>query len=170
MRELSVAEQRYKAVLEVIADGKSVTEVAAHWRVSRQTLHAWLARYEAGGLEQLADRSHRPAACPHQIAGEVEARILELRRWKPYWGARKILVELRRQGVRPAPSESAVYRCLVRASVIDPPRSKRKLEHWKRWERSAAMELWQMDVVGWFLMGDGTTAKALTGVDDHSRY
>ncbi len=104
MRECSVAEQRYKAVLAVIADGKSVTEVAAEWRVSRQTVHTWLARYEAGGLGQLADRSHRPASCPHQIAAEVEARILELRRWKPYWGARKILVELRRQGVRPVPS------------------------------------------------------------------
>jgi hypothetical protein len=32
------------------------------------------------------------------------------------------------------------------------------------------MELWQMDVVGGFLLGDGATAKALTGVDDHSRF
>jgi hypothetical protein len=32
------------------------------------------------------------------------------------------------------------------------------------------MELWQMDTVGGFLMADGTTAKALTGVDDHSRF
>jgi len=27
-----------------------------------------------------------------------------------------------------------------------------------------------MDVDGGFLLGDGTTAKALTGIDDHSRY
>ena len=32
------------------------------------------------------------------------------------------------------------------------------------------MELWQLDTVGGFLLGDGTTAKALTGVDDHSRF
>jgi transposase InsO family protein len=32
------------------------------------------------------------------------------------------------------------------------------------------MELWQMDVVGGFLLADGTRAKALTGVDDHSRF
>jgi Integrase core domain len=32
------------------------------------------------------------------------------------------------------------------------------------------MELWQMDVVGGFVLADGTRAKALTGVDDHSRY
>ena len=57
MRELSVAEQRYKAVLAVIAEGKTVTEVAQEWRVSRQTLHTWLARYEAGGLEALGDGS-----------------------------------------------------------------------------------------------------------------
>ena len=48
MRELSVAEQRYQAVLAVIADGRSVVEVAGRWGVSRQTVHAWLARYEAG--------------------------------------------------------------------------------------------------------------------------
>jgi hypothetical protein len=46
MRELSVAEQRDQAVLSVIKDGRTVTETAAVG-VSRQTLHAWLAKYEA---------------------------------------------------------------------------------------------------------------------------
>jgi len=56
-----VAEQQYQAVLAVIGEGRTVSEVAAAWRVSRQTLHAWLARYEAEGLEGLADRSlNRP--------------------------------------------------------------------------------------------------------------
>ena len=49
MRELSVAEQRYQAVLAVISDGRTVTETAAAVGVSRQTLHVWLARYEAAG-------------------------------------------------------------------------------------------------------------------------
>jgi hypothetical protein len=31
------------------------------------------------------------------------------------------------------------------------------------------MELWQMYIVGGFALADGTSAKALTGVDDHSR-
>ena len=29
---------------------------------------------------------------------------------------------------------------------------------------------WQLDVVHDFLLVDGTSAKALTGIDDHSRY
>jgi hypothetical protein len=40
----------------------------------------------------------------------------------------------------------------------------------KRWERSEPMELWQMDVVGGFLLKDGASVKALTGIDDHSRF
>ena len=51
MRELSVAEQRYQAVLAVISGGETVTDVAARFGVRRQTVHEWLARYEAGGLE-----------------------------------------------------------------------------------------------------------------------
>jgi hypothetical protein len=64
--ELSVMEQRYRAVLEVEA-GCPVTEVAARHGVTRQSVHAWVRRYRAGGLAALADRSHRPASCPHQI-------------------------------------------------------------------------------------------------------
>ena len=56
MRELSVAEQRYQAVLAVISDGLSISQVAQKVGVSRQTLHSWLARYEAEGLEGLALR------------------------------------------------------------------------------------------------------------------
>ena len=44
MREMSVAEQRYLAVLAVIADGHDVTAAAQQWGVTRQTLHAWIGR------------------------------------------------------------------------------------------------------------------------------
>lgn len=54
-----MAEQRYKAVLAVIGDGRTVTEVAASWEVSRQTPQAWLARYDAASLEGLADSAWR---------------------------------------------------------------------------------------------------------------
>jgi transposase len=51
MRELSVAAQRYQAMLAVISDGLSISQVASNVGVSRQTLHTWLARYGAQGLE-----------------------------------------------------------------------------------------------------------------------
>ena len=90
MREMSVAEQRYKAVQAVLADGRTVSEVATDMGVSRRTTHRWLARYEADGLEEMGDRSHRPAHCPHQMPAAIEAMVLEMRRGHAYWGARRI--------------------------------------------------------------------------------
>jgi transposase-like protein len=78
-----VAEQRYRAVLAVISDGRTVKDVAAAVGVSRQTLHAWLGTYEAAGLEGLGDGSHRPRGCPHQMPAVVEAAVLEARRGNP---------------------------------------------------------------------------------------
>ncbi len=71
-----------KAVLAVISDGGTVTDVAARFGASRQTVHAWLARYEAGGLENLGDRAHPPQ------------------------GPRRLAFELGKGGIVPAPSES----------------------------------------------------------------
>lgn len=170
LMELSVAEQRYQAVLAVIADGRAVSEVAGAWSVSRQTVHGWLARYETSGLDGLSDRSHRPRVCPHQMPATVEVAVLAMRRAHPGWGARRIRFELAKKGMDPAPSESAVYRCLVRSGVIDPQARRRRTDRFKRWERGEPMELWQLDLVGGFVLADGTSAKALTGVDDHSRF
>lgn len=172
VKELSVQEQKYRAVMAVLADGRSVSEVAGQWGVSRQSVHAWLRRYEEAGLAGLEPRSTRPSWCPHQMPGVVEARILEMRRAHPGWGPRRILYELGRVdlGGVAVPSRSAIYRCLVRAGLIVPQARRRRDEHWKRWERGAPMELWQMDTVGGFLLADGRRAKALTGIDDHSRF
>jgi transposase InsO family protein len=174
MREMSVAEQRYQAVLAVVSDGESVKDTASRFGVSRQTLHAWLAKYEAGGIENLGDRSHQTLSCPHQMGSATEAEIARMRAAHPSWGPRRIVFELAKQDVvAVVPSESAVYRALRRLNLIDPAGRRRRDRKWKRWERGTPMELWQLDVVGGFLIADAAgsiRAKALTGLDDHSRF
>lgn len=165
-----MVEQRYQAVLAVVGDGETVKDVAARFGVSRQTLHAWLAKYEAGGIENLGDRSHRPRSCPHQMPPAVEVAVAELRRAHPTWGPKRLVYELDKKGIRPLPSVAGVYRALVRLGLIDPAARRLRDRKWKRWERGLPMELWQMDVVGGFVLADGRRARALTGVDDHSRF
>jgi len=167
--ELGLVEQRYQAVLEVF-DGATVTDVARRYGVARQTLHGWLRNYASGGLAGLADKTSRPASCPHQMPPLVEARIVELRRAHPGWGPRTIVNQLRRDGVDPLPGRSSVYRALVRHRLIEPTKRRRPRSDYKRWERSRSMELWQMDVVGRIVLADGTELSAVTGVDDHSRF
>lgn len=168
--ELSVMEQRYQAVLAVTQDGWKVVEVARRLGVSRQAVHVWLKRYEAGGLAALADHSHRPRWCPHQIKAEVEAAICELRRLHPGWGPRRIEHQLGKRGLEVVPSRSSIYRCLRGHGLIELRRRKRRRDEFRRWERDRPMELWQMDVVGGVLLEDGSELKVLTGIDDHSRF
>jgi transposase InsO family protein len=107
---------------------------------------------------------------PQQLPATVEAAVLEARRKHPSWGPRRIAVEVSKSGPGLVVTESSVYRCLRRAGLVEPDGRRRRRRDWKRWERGRPNELWQMDVVGGFLLADGTHLKALTGVDDHSRF
>ena len=97
--ELGLVEQRYQAVLEVLQQASSVTDVAVRFGVTRQTVHRWLRRYAADGLAGLVDGSAKPLSCPHQMPPEVEARIVELRRLNPGWGPRTIRFRLEAERV-----------------------------------------------------------------------
>jgi transposase len=168
--ELSVMEQRYQAVMAVLQDGWKVTEVADRLGVTRQEVHKWITRYEAGGLAALADRSHRPHGCSHQISPELEAMICELRRHHPGWGPRRIHHQLGRQGVDPRPALSSIYRCLKRHNLIELRRRKKRRDEFRRFERDRPMQLWQMDIMGGVALDDGSELKIVTGLDDHSRF
>ena len=99
LREFRVSEMRYRAVLEVLG-GAVISMVARRYGVSRQTVHAWRRRYaREGAVLNLEDRSSRPHGCPHQMAPELEARVLVLRDANPRWGSTRIVYELGREGV-----------------------------------------------------------------------
>jgi transposase-like protein len=83
--QLSVVEQRLDAVRAVLG-GADVTEIAGRCGVHRATLHRWVSRYLTDQLAGLADRSHRPASCPHQVTSAVEVAVAEMPRKHPRWG------------------------------------------------------------------------------------
>jgi len=166
--ELSVTEQRYRAVLEVLA-GVPVTEVADRYGVSRQSVHTWLRRHRQEGPSGLADRSHRVRHHPWQVPAEVEAAVCELRRAHRRWGPRRLVFEMSRRG-HGTVTRSTAYRVLVRNQLIEPRSRRRRRKDYRRWERPAPMQLWQLDVTASAFLADGREVKIVTGVDDHSRY
>src|SRR6266567_70431 len=165
--ELSVAEQRYRAVLEV-GVGVPVIEVAERFGVSRQSVHTWLVRYRQEGIAGLEDRSHQVHHHPWRIPAEVEGLICELRRAHPKWGPRRLVFEMGRRGHQV--TRSSVYRTLVRDGLVEPKSRRRRRKDYRRWERGTPMELWQLDVTASAFLADGTEVKIVTGVDDHSRF
>jgi transposase InsO family protein len=100
----------------------------------------------------------------------VEVVLVDLRRLHPGWGPDRLRYRLVRDGVDPAPSRAAIGRALRRLGLVEPGRRRRRKRAYRRWERGRPMELWQLDVMGGVLLDDGREVKAVTGVDDHSRF
>ena len=173
---LSVVEQRLDAVRAVLG-GADVTEVAGRCGVHRATVHRWVGRYLTEQLAGLADRSHRPASCPHQVTSAVEVAVAEMRRKHPRWGSRRIRMELMRRPVEgvSVPAERTIDRILIRQGLLRVRPRKKTKSAFVRFERPGPMQLWGIDIVGGIELVDVVTgavreAKLVTGVDDHSRY
>ena len=103
--------------------------------------------------------------------------MCELRRDHPRWGAQRILHELMRgpASAEGLPSRATVHRILVRHGLVVARARRRKRSDYVRWQRPAAMQLWQLDIVYGPRLVDTVTgelreARIVTGVDDHSRY
>ena len=68
-----------------------------------------------------------------------------------------------------------MHRILVRHGLVIGRSRRRKPSDYVRWQRPAAMQLWQLDILFGPRLVDTTTgevreARIVTGVDDHSRY
>jgi transposase InsO family protein len=163
-----LAEYRYRAVREVLG-GSPIGEVAERYGTSRQSLDAWRKRFQAEGMPGLTDRSRRPRSSPARVPVEVEALICQLRREHPRWGARRVVHELGQRGVEKVPVRATVHRVLVRNGLVKPQEQQHKRQY-RRWQRDAPMQLWQLDIVGGVPLSDGREAKLVTGIDDHSRF
>jgi transposase InsO family protein len=170
--ELGVVEQRLAAVFAV-RDGETKAEVGRRVGVSRQTVHAWCVRFAELGAAGLADRSHRPVGCPHQMDPVIEQLVVDLRVDHPWWGPRRLIHELASRGV--VSTRSAVLRALHRHGLVAPAPVRRvPREQLHRFERAFPMDLWQVDLTGSLRLAQGARGphcpKIVTGIDDHSRF
>ena len=167
--ELGLVEQRHRAVLEVLDGCVGDGGGRPLWGVSPECARLAAAATPIGVWPgwRIGRR------------GRMGVRIRCRRGWRrgwwrcagpSGWGPRTIRSRLAAAGVDPLPGRSSMYRCLVRHGLVEVARRRRRREDYRRWERSRAMELWQMDVVSRFYLADGTELHALTGVDDHSRF
>ena len=149
----------------------NVTSLAAGLGITPKTFHKWANRYRAEGLAGLQERSRRPHHSPQQVTAAMEDLIVakrkELLELGVDAGAATIWWHLTEEGADP-PSESTVYRVLVRRGQVVPEPKKRPQVSWRRFEASTPNERWQIDATSWEL-ADGIGVEIINIVDDHSR-
>jgi transposase InsO family protein len=167
-KQSNVMDERIRYVVRAERQNTSLNELSAEFGVHRTTGWRWRKRLErVGRIEELGEHSRRPLHSPKQSSEELQQRILELRQ-KHGWGALKLQVLLERE--EREVSVATINRVLARHGAIRPEDSHRPA--FRRCERSAPNQLWQMDFKG---LKEHTaerhgTVYPLSILDDHSRF
>jgi len=158
-------------VTAVFLEGRTKSEVARDYGLSRRWVHELVRRYEAEGEPGLQPRSRRPRGSPQRIGEDLEQDIVELRKHLSERGldagAHTISFHLeRRHGS--APAVSTIWRVLSRRGFVTPQPHKRPRSSFVRFEAEMPNERWQADTTHWHL-ADGTDVEIMNAIDDHSR-
>ena len=81
-------DQRVQFIADYQRDVFEMADLALRFGISRKTAYKWIDRYEADGPAGLADRSRRPAHCPHETSAAIVTALVQLRGRHPTWGAK----------------------------------------------------------------------------------
>jgi putative transposase len=117
---------RRELIRELFEEGRSISELSERYGLSRKTIHSWKRRYEQEGLKGLEPRSRRPHRSPREaISRQWKEEVLELKRRRRRWGAKKLVAELkRRHADKTVVSERTIGR-LLRAAALTHDRRRR---------------------------------------------
>ncbi len=158
-------------VTAVLVEGRSKSEVARQYGVSRRWVITLVQRYFAEGDAGLAPRSRRPLTSPHQTATAVEDEIIKIRkeldRAGHEAGAATIAFHLAQRDGR-SPAVSTIWRVLSARGFVTPQPHKRPKSSYVRFVAEQPNERWQADITHWVL-ADGTDVEIFNLLDDHSR-
>jgi transposase InsO family protein len=160
-------------ITSVKVEGRTKSEVARDYRVSRYWVHQLVKRYEAEGEAAFAPRSRRPYTSPQAVGPKLEDRIVRLRKELSKQGLDAGADTIRSHLLRDptlarVPATSTIWRILTRRGFVTPQPHKRPKSAGRRFCAAMPNERWQADITHWQL-ADGTEVEILNIEDDHSR-
>ena len=161
-------------VTAVLVEGRSKSEVARTYGVSRRWVITLVQRFLAEGEPGLAPRSRRPRSSPGRTAQSVEDEIIALRkdldRHGHEAGAATIAAHLQQRHGPDVniPAVSTIWRILSARGFVTPQPHKRPRSSWQRFVADAPNERWQLDITH-YRLADDTDVEILNILDDHSR-
>jgi len=124
-------------ITAVVLEGRSKSEVARDYGLSRYWVHQLVSRYHADGAAAFEPRSRRPHHHQHAVSAEVEDRIVRLRKSLSKQGydagAATIAEHLTRDTtIADVPAVSTIWRILHKRGFVTPQPHKRPRSAWTR--------------------------------------
>jgi transposase InsO family protein len=158
-------------ITAVVVEGRSQSEVARDYGVSRQWVNTLVGRYRAEGEAAFTPRSRRPRSSPQRTSDVVEDAIVEIHKELDGAGhdagAATIAFHLEQRHGH-APAVSTIWRILTARGCVTPQPHKRPRSSWHFFEADQPNERWQADVTHWRL-ADNSGVEICNQLDDHSR-
>jgi putative transposase len=165
-------DERLRFVARLL-EGEKMAVLCREFDISRKTGYKIFARYQDCGLDGLTDRSRRPYRQANRLPFQIEARIVQLKKEHPSWGAPKIREKLRRLnlGIQ-TPAIRTVHAVLDRHGLVS--RGRRTERHRATGTALSTPtqpnDLWCTDYKGEFMLADRRYCYPLTLTDFASRY
>src|SRR5262249_19013906 len=160
-------------ITAVVVEGRSKSDVARDYDVSRDWVQQLVKRHETEGARAFEPHSRRPHHTPRAVGAELEDKIVRLRKGLDKHGydagAATIAEHLARDpAVTHVPAVSTIWRVLSRRGFVVAQPQKRPRSSWKRFCAEQPNQCWPADVTHWHL-ADHSAVEILNIVDDHSR-
>jgi putative transposase len=166
--------ERVKFIAAYTSGLYRMSELCAHFGVSRPTGYQWVARFAAEGAAGLEDRSHAPHRCPHLMAETTKDLVLDARAKHPYWGSAKLRVRLIEENpLVTIPARSRIDALLRREGKLRQRRARPGNDVHPGSTPLVAEQpndLWTIDFKGEFRVGDGSMCFPLTVQDASTRF
>lgn len=173
-RESSPMSERLRFIQACLDRTEHLAGICTRFGISEKTGHKWLARFRADGPAGLSDRSHAPHQPRCQLAPEVVARLVQLRKQHPKYGPTKLrdwLVQHEPATRWPAPS--SIGALLARQGLVAPRRRREPTQARLASGRTVATGpnvVWTADFKGEFRLTSGAWCYPLTVLDLYSHY
>ena len=169
---VTVSEQRHNFIRDYADGHYTRTELAERFGISRKTVHKWINRFKAEGLQGIEERSRRPRSCPWQTDKRIVEDLVAMRRGKPSRGPKKLLEKLRkRHRYVELPALSTVAHILDRQGLVKAKRRHRRAHPGcLKNAATAPNDIWAADYKGQFRLKNGQYCFPLTVSDLYSRY
>jgi putative transposase len=164
-------DEKMKFVARLL-EGEAMAALCREYGISRKTGYKLLERYRSCGAEGLVDRSRRPVRYGNQLPMQTEKSLLQIKKEKPHWGAKKIRERFHQKFPDfKLPAVSTIQALLDRNGLVTVQGRKRnRAEGTPLSEGASPNDLWCADYKGQFMMGNKKYCYPLTISDFTSRY
>lgn len=172
-KEVTPMNQKVLLIADWESKQFSKTDLSKKYTVSRKTVHKWISRYYAQGIDGLKEQSREPIHKPRATNPDIIEYVIKYKQEHLKRGPKKIYYQLKKQYPKinwPVPSTIGYW--LKKHNLVKQRKKHKRVAPYNNYfsECEKANDVWSIDYKGQFFTKDNKYCYPLTISDNFSRY